>query len=281
MSRTNKGPLKAASSSLKRISIFQNKILSFYKVHKRDLPWRKTKDPYAILLSEIMLQQTQVSRGIFYYGKWLRRWPTIHQLARARRHDILREWMGLGYNNRAKHLHESARIISEKFAGDVLGAMGHYDELPGIGPYTACAVRIFSNNENIAAVDTNIRRILIHEFSLNEKTKDSELLKIAKKCLPKGKSREWHNALMDYGATFFTARKSGIRPKSRQSRFEGSDRQLRAKVLRQILKGKDGIGAVELRKAFPSDRQRLGKVLDTLAKDGLIEKVRGKHFLIG
>ena len=200
---------------------------------------------------------TQVDRVVAYYRRWLRKWPTIHELAEANRADVLREWLGLGYNNRAKYLHETARIISEKYKGDVLAALDRHQGLPGIGPYTAAAVRIFSANEDAITVDTNIRRILIHRFKLGESTSDKELWELARRCLPKGRSRDWHNALMDYGAVFLTSRKIGIRPKTRQGKFEGSDRQIRAKMLRYLLNKRASLD--ELRKMTDCGEPRLRK----------------------
>ena len=157
------------------IKAFQKKILTFYKKKSRELPWRKTTDPYSILLSEIMLQQTQVDRVIEYFNRWTKRWPTVHHLARAKRISVLKEWMGLGYNNRAVNLHKAAQKISKDYKGDVLKAVENFKEIPGIGPYTSKAVQIFSANKNVVTVDTNIRRIFIHEFKLSEKISDAEL----------------------------------------------------------------------------------------------------------
>jgi A/G-specific adenine glycosylase len=263
----------------KKILKFQNKVLTYYQKNKRDLLFRETTDPYAILLSEIMLQQTQVERGLKYYSRWLQKWPTIHDLAKASRVDILKEWMGLGYNNRAKNLHETAKIISEKYEGDVLKALPHYKELPGIGPYTSAAVQIFAANRDIVTVDTNIRRIFIHEFKLSEKLSDKELWAIAQECLPKGKSRDWHNALMDYGATLLTSRKTGIRPKTRQSKFEGSDRQIRAKILRLLLEDPKKEWTMKNLFAYvpkPMDERRLRGIVATLSDDALIELKKGR-----
>lgn len=260
-----------------RIRAFRKDIFGFYARKGRDLPWRNTADPYAILLSEIMLQQTQVDRVVAYYRRWLRKWPTIHELAEANRADILREWLGLGYNNRAKYLHETARIISEKYKGDVLAALDRHQGLPGIGPYTAAAVRIFSANEDAITVDTNIRRILIHRFKLGESTSDKELWELARRCLPKGRSRDWHNALMDYGAVFLTSRKIGIRPKTRQGKFEGSDRQIRAKMLRYLLNKRASLD--ELRKMTDCGEPRLRKIMGRMEADALIRQ-QGNHYCI-
>lgn len=251
-----------------QIRLFQKKVLSFYTQHGRDLPWRKTTDPYKILLSEVMLQQTQVSRVIEYYTQWTSRWPTIESLAEASQKDVLRAWMGLGYNRRAIHLHQAARAISKTFDGDVLKAMNSYDEVPGIGPYTSRAVQIFSSNADIVTVDTNIRRILIHEFLLSENLSPKVLWLLAERCLPSGRSREWHNALMDYGALLMTSRKTGIRPLAIQSRFKGSDRQIRGIVIRSLLQHPSPLS--ELEKITNVNTIRLKKILNKMIQESLI-----------
>ena len=163
--------MKSSQSSLEnipaeKIKQFQKKVFSFYKKNKRDLPWRKTTDPYKILLSELMLQQTQVKRVVLYYEQWIATWPTLEKFATASLHEVLQMWMGLGYNTRAVNLHTTARKIIVEYDGDVLQAMKQYKDLPGIGRYTAQAVQIFSTNADLVTVDTNIRRIFINEFKL-------------------------------------------------------------------------------------------------------------------
>jgi len=218
-----------------RIKTFQDDVLTFYHAQGRRLPWRQTTDPYKILVSEIMLQQTQVSRVIPYYRQWVKNWPTVQRLAAAPRTDVLRAWLGLGYNSRAIRLHQAAHIITTDFHGDVLAAMKDYHHVPGVGLYTAQAVRIFSRNEDQVTVDTNIRRIFLAYFHLPASTADKEIWGLAWQCLPQGKSRDWHNALMDYGALKLTARTTKIAPKNRQPPYIGSPRQLRAAVLRLLL----------------------------------------------
>ncbi len=258
------------------IAAFQAKVLAFYSEQGRKLPWRNTRNPYHILLSEIMLQQTQVDRVIPYYEQWTTKWPSVQDLAKAQRKDVLKAWMGLGYNNRAVNLHKTAGIISSIYGGNVLCALEHYELLPGIGPYTAHAVRIFAANEGIATVDTNIRRILIHEFRLDKKMPDKQLWSVAEQCLPKGKSRDWHNALMDYGAMHLTSRKTGIKPKTQQSRFEGSDRQLRARILKRLLTDSanrlysvSALGELTKEKV---PEQRLDKIIGSMLRDDLLLK---------
>lgn len=253
-----------------KIKRFQKKIFSFYEKNRRDLPWRNTVDPYKILLSELMLQQTQVKRVVFYYEKWLTQWPTIHALASASRLEVLQMWMGLGYNTRAVNLHTTARIIATKFDGNVLKAMKEYKQLPGIGRYTSQAVQIFSTNADLVTVDTNIRRIFISEFKLPTKSSEKELWNLAEKCLPLGKSRDWHNALMDYGALHLTAQKTGIKPKTQQTPFEGSDRQIRAKILRCLLQ--KSMPLSELEESFLLEQKRLRPILDKMVHEKIIMK---------
>ena len=252
------------------IKDFRKKIFTFYKDQGRDLPWRKTEDPYKILLSEFMLQQTQVSRVIDYYTRWITQWDTIKKLADAPFFDILSQWMGLGYNRRAKYLHETAKVITTEFEGDVLQSMDDYHRLPGIGEYTAKAIKIFSNNEDIVTIDTNIRRIYIHEFGLDEMISKKSLYEIAEKCLPQGKSRIWHNALMDYGAIKLTSNKTGIQPLTKQSKFKGSDRQIRGQILRLLLHQSRSIN--EINKRIEIDKLRLKKILEQMVKEQFLSK---------
>jgi A/G-specific adenine glycosylase len=146
--------------------------------------------------------------------------------------------------------------------------MKHYKEIPGVGRYTSQAVQIFSTNANLVTVDTNIRRIFIKEFNLSEKISDKELWLLAERCLPTGKSRVWHNALMDFGALFLTAKKTGIKPKTQQSQFEGSDRQIRARILRCLLKEKMSLS--ELEKTVRIEQIRLRQILDKMMNEKII-----------
>ena len=197
---------------------------AWFRQHGRDLPWRHTRDPYAILVSEVMLQQTQVERVIPRYHAWLERWPTVGALAAAAAGDVIREWQGLGYNRRALNLHRAARIVAQEGWPDDLTL------LPGIGPYTAAAVENFALGRPQLPVDVNVRRV-------QERTGNAFRPSCAQ-------------ALMDLGATICLARvprcgacplasacpSRGRRyePLRRQSRFEGSFRQRRAATLRLV-----------------------------------------------
>jgi len=259
------------------IKNFQNEVISYYKIHGRNLPWRETTDPYKILLSEYMLQQTQVSRVIQYYENWITQWPTIETLADAKRKEVLQAWMGLGYNTRGINLHRAAQKIVIDFDGDVLTAMKKYKEIPGVGKYTSRAVQIFSTNADIVTVDTNIRRIFIYTFQLSEDTSDKDIWNLAEQCLPKGLSRDWHNALMDYGALFLTTKKTGIPPKTRQTRFQGSDRQIRAQILRRLLD--QPLSPSEIFNIYDTDRNRLEQIVNKMIKETLIVEKNKIYYL--
>lgn len=177
-----------------RIHKFQNMILNWWQTNRRDLPWRHTHDPYKILVSEIMLQQTQVSRVLARYTEFIEVYPTARSLARATAADVLRLWKGMGYNRRALYLKKAAEI------GKFPKSEKELSKLPGVGTYTARAILVFAYKKSIAAVDTNIRKIITHFFFDDILQSQAILQKVATKILPKGRSWEWHQALMDFGA---------------------------------------------------------------------------------
>ncbi|NOZ80400.1 MAG: A/G-specific adenine glycosylase [DPANN group archaeon] len=261
---------------MKSIPAFRKQILSWYARHGRDLPWRKTKDPYAILLSEVMLQQTQVERVIPYYLRWMRRFPDFLSLSRAAPKTVLSFWSGLGYNNRALRLLQLAKTVVKEHDGILPGDEAALRRLPGIGPYTAAAIMAFAHNKHVAVIDTNIRRVLIHELNLPEHIGKAELEAIARKCIPKGRSRLWHNALMDYGAKEKTARKTGIRSVSKQSRFEGSQRQVRGAIVRLLLE-ENSVSLRSLQTRFP--REDLFLILAKMEREKMIRKKKRSYIL--
>lgn len=226
-----------------------------------------------------MLCQTQVSRVITYYNDWLRKFPTVEKLAQATTSDVLSAWSGLGYNSRGLRVLQSAKDIVARWSFPTT----YVDliTLPGVGDYVASAILAFAYGQNVAVIDTNIRRILIHQFSLDEKISLQELKEIALKVLPHWYATEWYNALMDYGALELTAKKSGIRPLTRQSKFEGSRRQVRAWIVKELVKseghkvhkvGTDHIRPLtmsDIQQRFP-DRDDLQSIVDDLVKEKII-----------
>jgi A/G-specific adenine glycosylase len=189
----------------------QRAIFRWYARRKRPLPWRKTRDPYEILVSEAMLQQTQASRVIPKYKEFLRRFPTLVSLARARTSSVIREWSGLGYNARALRLQRLARTVVQECSGRIPDDPDILFTLPGIGKYSANAIAAFVFHKDVPVVDTNIRRVLSRIFwrthSRNEEVGERSVWWIAEMLLPHGRSRDWTLALMDLGATICTARR--------------------------------------------------------------------------
>jgi A/G-specific adenine glycosylase len=180
-------------------------LLRWYRTHGRTLPWRGNHDPYQILVSEFMLQQTQVARVIEAFRAWCVRFPTVHALARARRREVLLAWRGLGYNRRALHLHEAARAIVDLHAGELPRDIPALQSLPGIGPYTARAVACFGMGMRTAVVDVNVERILVRIAGLERKLPVRELQRVADEVLPRRAWYDWNQALMDLGAMVCTA----------------------------------------------------------------------------
>ncbi len=190
---------------------FSKNILHWYSLHKRDLPWRKEGiDPYKVVVSEIMLQQTQVPRVIEKFKEFLEKFPTIQDLARASNAEVIQAWSGMGYNRRALLLHQFARKIVENYDGVIPFQSEALRKLPGIGPYTAGSIASFAFNQPEPAIDVNVRRIY-HRFfygkdqgSPGASSDEKELYALVKKTIPEGHSRDLHNALMDFGSLVCT-----------------------------------------------------------------------------
>lgn len=268
-------PLLASRQSIVEL---QRRLLMWYAQNGRDLPWRHTHDPYAILVSEVMLQQTQVSRVTPQFPRWIEAWPDLESLAAAPLSAVLRRWQGLGYNTRARRLWECAQAtVASTPRGRPAALPLTVDSLralPGIGPYTARAVLIFAHNRDFAAVDANVRRVLTHELELPTNLGAAALQAVADAVLPCGRSRDWHSALMDYGSLVLTARSTGITPRTRQSAFEGSRRQRRALVLRRLLnEGPQSVGALAI--ALDMPHSDVADVVARLSRDGLIVESGG------
>jgi A/G-specific adenine glycosylase len=244
-------------------------VLAWYDCTGRDLPWRRTRDPYAILVSEVMAQQTQVARVLPHYERWLARWPTAAALAAAAPADVLAEWIGLGYNRRALRLREAAAIVAR--AGWPRDAEG-LRRLPGVGPYTAAAVASFAFGQRVAAVDTNVRRV-------------TQRIGVAPaELLPERRHADWNQAAMELGARVCTARAPscdacpaapwcGSRgrvevapraPRATAPRFEETDRWLRGRIVAALAAGA----------ALPVgiEPARLERALAGLERDGLVER---------
>lgn len=186
--------------STKRIRFFQKMIFIWWFTNRRDFPWRRTRDPYRIMVSEVMLQQTQVSRVLPKYREFIQAFPTVSDLAHARPAAVLRLWKGMGYNRRALYLHKAAKAIVETYQGTFPTDERELIKLPGLGTYTARAILVFAFKQEVPLVDTNIRHVITHFFFQDTSQKESVTEDVAQQLLPKGKSWEWHQALMDYAA---------------------------------------------------------------------------------
>lgn len=221
---------------------FRNLVWKHYREQGRHtLPWRATTDPYRILVSEVMLQQTQVDRVIPFYRAFLKRFPTVRALAAAPLRDVLAAWQGLGYNRRAKMLHEAAKVVVRAYGGRMPSDAATLLTLPGIGPYTASAVAAFSTNADQLFIETNIRTVITHHFFPDAASvSDREVLDVLAQVYPKGRAREWYAALMDYGSHL---KRNGVRINAKakgytkQAPFKGSLREARGAVLRELLQG--------------------------------------------
>ena len=190
---------------------FRRRLLSWYRRHGRDLPWRRTRDPYAILVSEIMLQQTHVTAVIPYYYKWLKRFPDFVSLARASQNEVLRAWQGLGYYARARNLHATAKTVISRHGGNFPRGIEQMRQLSGIGKYTAHAVAVFAFNQSVPIVEANTARVLARIFNFCESI-DSDagrktLWQYATSLLPKSDAATFNSALLDLGALICIARK--------------------------------------------------------------------------
>ncbi|MDB5187613.1 MAG: endonuclease [Candidatus Kaiserbacteria bacterium] len=246
---------------------------------RHDLPWRQTADPYKILVSEIMLQQTQVSRVIEKYSAFIKRFPTIKKLAAASLSDVLQIWIGLGYNRRAKFLHEASKIVTKEYGGNLKKALEF--PLPGIGPYTRAAVRTFAFNEPHPMIETNIRTVYIHHFFPHTiDIYDRQILSYVEKAGKGMEPRIWYWALMDYGAHLKLKHPNPSRKSAHhatQSKFEGSLRQVRGAILKSLNGG--GKTLAKLYTGLPYEKLHVDLALTGLAKDGMIIK-RGNTWQI-
>lgn len=252
---------------------FQKLVYDYYHKHKRSFPWRETLDPYAILVSEFMLQQTQTDRVVPKYETFLVRFPNFETLAKASQSDVLALWQGLGYNRRALYLHKTAQHVDELFNSQLPSDQIALQSLPGIGPYTAAAIAAFAFNQPTVVIETNIRTVFIHHFFADrEEVHDKEILPLIKETVNTANPREWYYALMDYGVYLKKLHPNPSRKSkhyTKQSKFEGSDRQLRGAILRMLLHDKE-TSIAKLTQSFKKDAMRLQKIVTSLEQDGFI-----------
>ena len=262
---------------------FRNLIYSAYGKAGRSFPWRENTDAWGILVSELMLQQTQTERVVPYWKKWMEKWPSPASLNEAPLEEVLREWSGLGYNRRGRYLKECAGIIVRELGGKIPGTPESLTKLPGIGAYTAGAIACFAHNYPSVFIETNIRSVMIHFFfAEKEDVKDKEIMPLIEQTLDRKKPRKWYWALMDYGAAL---KKLGANPNrrsahySRQSAFSGSFRQIRGSVIRALLVSGGPASAEELRKRLGVQvgEEDFYRALEVLGKELLVAEEGGKY----
>jgi len=278
-------------------------LLAWFEANRRDLPWRKTRDPYRILVSEVMLQQTQVDRVIPYFERFLERFPDVRALASAPTADVIRLWSGLGYNRRAVNLQRTAQAVVSDHDGSFPTDVAALRTLPGIGPYTSGAIAAFAFEQDVAFIDTNMRRVIHRVVAGPElpepRLSDKEIVAIAAELVPRGDGWRWNQALIEFGALQCTARKpacvicplreicvaapviqasiaslpKGTRLKN-EGTFEGSNRQYRGRILRALQENPEGLSLPVLGSAVRdgfthSNLPWLAELVEALAKDGL------------
>jgi A/G-specific adenine glycosylase len=270
------------------VALIQTRLLDWYATSGRDLPWRRTRDPYAILVAEVMLQQTQVDRVIPRWSAWLERFPTTHALARASRADAIRAWQGLGYNLRAVRLHAIACQVVAEHAGVLPRSVAGLLSLKGVGRYTAGAVACFAYEQSVAMVDTNVRRVLSRVFDVDPGAVEA----IADAVVPPRAAYAWSQALMDLGATVCRAKlpmcllcplvadcggprlNGGAKKPRAASEFHGSQRYYRGRVVDFLTRLPHGesvsVDELATYTALPAERGRLIALIGQLASDGML-----------
>lgn len=271
---------KGETKRQERLNRFRRIVWSNYRRAGRSFPWRETRDPYAVLVSEVMLQQTQTERVVPKYHEFLQTFPTLAALATAPTTELLRVWRGLGYNRRALALRRCATELVERFGGTIPADPAELETLPGIGPYTARAVALFAHNHSSAFIETNIRAVFIHHFFRRVRTvRDGDIEPWVQAALPRRRVREWYYALMDYGVAL-KRRHPELTQRSahyvRQSRFEGSRRQVRGLVLRLVTE-KRSVSRAMIERALPVPTPHLEAVLAGLVLEGFIVE-RGSRY---
>ena len=259
---------------------FQKRVMTWWEKNARTLPWRDEPTPYMVLVSEVMLQQTQVNRVIPKYLKFIEIFPTLESLAEAETKRLLQVWSGLGYNRRAIWLRDAARDIVKR--GEFPQTSEELCALKGIGPYTSRSILVFAFNRDLAAIDTNIRRVLIASGFANEEMSDCQLQAVADRLVLKGRSSDWHNALMDYGSEVLTSSTTGIAPTSSQPKFTGSNRQLRGAIIRHLT-CTDSLSIESLISNIIEEGinpDNLESILEQLIEEGFVERTVNFEFRI-
>ncbi len=268
--------------SEKQIQTFRQTVYDFFHHHGRQFPWRQTSNPYRILVSEIMLQQTQADRVIRKYQSFIKMFPTVRGLAAAPLSEVLRQWQGLGYNRRALMLQRAAQDILKKYHGQIPKHLDQLRQLPGIGPYTASAVMSIVYILPVVMIETNIRTVFIVFFlTTQRKVSDQQLMPLISQTLDRRQPRRWYNALMDYGAMLKKQHGNPSRQSRqyvRQTKFTGSNRQIRGAVVR-LLARRRKLSAAQIMAGTKFSKSKINTILTQLLHEGLLEK-RGLGYVL-
>ena len=256
------------------INLFRERVWSFYrKKGRHDLPWRATSNPYDILVSEVMLQQTQVSRCLARYPEFIRIFPDFPTLAAAPLADLLRVWKGMGYNRRAIALKTTAELVISRYQGHLPREESELRKCPGIGKATAASIVAFAYNGRVIFIETNIRRVFIHCFFPGmTMVPDRTIYPLVSATLDPENPREWYYALMDLGATLAKTVQNPNRRSAhycRQTRFQGSSRQIRGKIL-SLLTESDTITLESLTDHVGGDPEKIKFIVLALEKEGFL-----------
>lgn len=260
------------------MSDFRDIVWDYYRDHGRTMPWRDGPSPYNVLVSEFMLQQTQVSRVMVKFNEFIAEWPDWQSLASAAQSEVVRVWKGLGYNRRALWLHAVAGRVVTDFDGELPSDESDLTSFRGIGPNSAGAVQAYAFNKPVVFIETNIRRVFIHHFFPDEEdVHDKDILPLVEQAVDHEHPREWYWALMDYGSYLSTQvvnpnRRS--RHYSRQAAFAGSLRQLRGLLLEYLLTKPESLDRLE-RSFAGFDEAQVRAALSGLREDGFLEVVGG------
>lgn len=278
----------------RQIKQFQERVYAYYDQKGRSFPWRRTTNPYRIFISELMLQQTQTDRVVEYYKKFLNVFPTVHDLAQATLGEVLLLWQGLGYNRRAKFLHNASQTVVTEYNGRFPKTYEELQKLPGIGPYTAAAIATFAYNQPHVVIETNIRAVFLYEYftkdtndlrrDTNFKIDDKEIIPLIEQTLDYADPRKWYNALMDYGAMLKKEHPNPTRKSkhyTKQSQFKGSNREVRGAIIRLLTEvfelSKKGVSKKTLYENLSFEPKRIEQNLAALVEEGMIQKYRNSY----
>lgn len=264
-----------------QIQDFREAVWDYFRAHERTMPWREDPSPYHVLVSELMLQQTQVGRVLPKYQQFIKLFPTIQTLASALLGEVLAAWSGLGYNRRAKFLHAAAQKVVNDYAGQLPDTLEDLVALPGVGRNTAGAILAYAYNRPVVFIETNVRTVFFHHFFADRTdVDDRELQPLVQLTCDTEHPRQWYWALMDYGTHLKQTRGNNVSQSkhyARQSKFEGSRRQIRGRILKHLIG--EPCPLPVLRQLVPDERT--AAVVDDLMREGFIEERDGLVRLTG